>query len=312
MRWIVLFAFWTTALSNIWTTGSWSLLAAQAQEQAWESYSMAVADLGDGPGGPGPPPYFSTKMRPKGSKKIWGGDRTPPPTPYLKVRIRHCYGIYGLNTGIIACTLIKTSSLPVPLFSVVLMLLHLWSFLNSLVSTSSCKEQTRICTTWPSFLFTCHLLFIISTHKLVDSRNFLSIRIVLSCFYLLIFYFKKFSTWIWPSLFAVYVKLELFIVGSFCVRFARSLGKDSFCLKHCLMYCFNFVVIILICQFSHCLSCFQGATLAAGLIITVFSFGLVYLINKKASVLFTPNSPLDADVDSWISDYVLILITVSL
>ena len=34
----------------------------------------------------------------------------------------------------------------------------------------------------------------ISTHKLEVSRNFLSIRIVLSCFYLLIFYFEKFST----------------------------------------------------------------------------------------------------------------------
>ena len=31
-------------------------------------------------------------------------------------------------------------------------------------------------------------------HKLVVSRNFLSIRIALSCFYRLIFYFKKFST----------------------------------------------------------------------------------------------------------------------
>ena len=37
---------------------------------------------------------------------------------------------------------------------------------------------------------------IISTHKLVVSRNFLTKRIVLSCFYLLIFYFAKFSTWI--------------------------------------------------------------------------------------------------------------------
>ena len=35
---------------------------------------------------------------------------------------------------------------------------------------------------WLSFTFTCQLLFIISTHKLVVSRNFLSIRIVLSCF----------------------------------------------------------------------------------------------------------------------------------
>ena len=71
------------------------------------------------------------------------------------------------------------------------------------------KRQTRICTTWPSFLFTCRLLFIISTHKLVVSRNFLSIRIVLSCFYLLIFYVEKFSTWIWRLPFAVYVKLKL-------------------------------------------------------------------------------------------------------
>ena len=37
-------------------------------------------------------------------------------------------------------------------------------------------------------------LFIISTNKLVVSRNFLSIRIVLSCFYLPIFYFEKIST----------------------------------------------------------------------------------------------------------------------
>ena len=70
------------------------------------------------------------------------------------------------------------------------------------------KRQTRICTTWPSFPFTCRLLFIISSHKLVVSRNFLSIRIVLSCFYLLIFYFEKFSTWIWRLPFAIYVKLK--------------------------------------------------------------------------------------------------------
>ena len=54
-----------------------------------------------------------------------------------------------------------------------------------------------MCTTWPSFLFSCRLLFIIPTHKLVVSRNFLSIRIGLNCFYLLIFYFEKFSTWTW-------------------------------------------------------------------------------------------------------------------
>ena len=70
------------------------------------------------------------------------------------------------------------------------------------------KRQKRICTTWPSFLFTCRLTFIISTHKLVVSRNFSSIRIVLSCFYLLSFYFEKFPTWIWSLPFAVYVMLK--------------------------------------------------------------------------------------------------------
>ena len=66
------------------------------------------------------------------------------------------------------------------------------------------KRQTLVCTTWPSFSFTCRFLFIISTHeKLVVSRNFLSIGIVLSCFYLLISYFEKFSTWIWRLPFAV-------------------------------------------------------------------------------------------------------------
>ena len=42
--------------------------------------------------------------------------------------------------------------------------------------------------------------------------QFLSIRIVLSCFYLLIFYFEKFSTWIWRLPFAVYVMLKLSFV----------------------------------------------------------------------------------------------------
>ena len=63
--------------------------------------------------------------------------------------------------------------------------------------------------------FTCRLLFIISTHKLVVYYAiFLSTRIVVSWFYLLIFYFEKFSTWIWRLPFAVYVKLNLSIGGS--------------------------------------------------------------------------------------------------
>ena len=70
------------------------------------------------------------------------------------------------------------------------------------------KRQTRICTTWPSFPFTCRLLFIISTHKLDVSRNFLSIRIVLSWFYPLIFYFEKFSPGIWRLPYRKRIKLR--------------------------------------------------------------------------------------------------------
>ena len=51
--------------------------------------------------------------------------------------------------------------------------------------------------------------FSLFQHKLVVSCNFLSIRIVLSCFYLLIFYFEKFSTWIWRSPLTVYLMLKL-------------------------------------------------------------------------------------------------------
>ena len=72
----------------------------------------------------------------------------------------------------------------------------LWSNIREVKHRVYVKRQALICTMWPSFPFTCRLLFIISTHKLVVSRNFLSIRIVLNCFYLLIFYFEKFSTWI--------------------------------------------------------------------------------------------------------------------
>ena len=64
--------------------------------------------------------------------------------------------------------------------------------------TFTSNGKTRICTTWPSFLLTFRLLFINSTPKLiVVLYNFLSLRIVLSCFYLLIFCFEKFSSWIW-------------------------------------------------------------------------------------------------------------------
>ena len=53
---------------------------------------------------------------------------------------------------------------------------------SSFTFTSNGKRE--ICTfKFVSFPLTCRLLFIISTHKLVVSRNFVSIRVVLSCFY---------------------------------------------------------------------------------------------------------------------------------
>ena len=71
------------------------------------------------------------------------------------------------------------------------------------------KRQTQTRTTWPTFLSTCRLLFIISTPKLVVSRNLVFIRIAYELFYLLFFYFEKFSTRTWRLPFAVYVKLKL-------------------------------------------------------------------------------------------------------
>ena len=51
-----------------------------------DSFSCSVADLGEGPGGPGPP-YFETKLRPQGPKKFFGdppplipGSGRPPPS----------------------------------------------------------------------------------------------------------------------------------------------------------------------------------------------------------------------------------------
>ena len=74
------------------------------------------------------------------------------------------------------------------------------------------KRQTRIFTTWLSFLlYLSFILFIISTvstHKWVVLRNFSSTGIALSSFHLFMFYFAKFSTWIWRLPFAVYVNLK--------------------------------------------------------------------------------------------------------
>ena len=74
------------------------------------------------------------------------------------------------------------------------------------------KREMWICTTWPSFSFNCRQLFITSTTEYWSSFTpVLYIRIVLDSFYLLIFCFEKFSTWIWRLPFGVNVNLKLSI-----------------------------------------------------------------------------------------------------
>ena len=53
-----------------------------------------------------------------------------------------------------------------------------------------------------------YFLYLICTHKLEVSRNFLCIRIVLSYFYPLIFYFEKFSPGIWRLPYRKRIKLR--------------------------------------------------------------------------------------------------------
>ena len=86
------------------------------------------------------------------------------------------------------------------------------------------KRQTWIFTTWPSFLLTCALLFISSFYPKISS-----LTLVLDCFYHLIFYLQKFSTWIWCLPFAVNITLNLSYVVevSFKRLHHRILSKDN-------------------------------------------------------------------------------------
>ena len=71
------------------------------------------------------------------------------------------------------------------------------------------ERQTWICTTWPSFSphfpFTVYCFYT----KISSFMPALSIRIALDCFYLLIFYFEKFSTDVCRLPYAVNVNLNL-------------------------------------------------------------------------------------------------------
>ena len=61
------------------------------------------------------------------------------------------------------------------------------------------KRQTWICTTWPSFPLIFRLPLYYFYKKISSFMPVLTIWILRHCFYLLIFYSEKFSTWAWTS-----------------------------------------------------------------------------------------------------------------
>ena len=84
--------------------------------------------------------------------------------------------------------------------------------------------KDNICTTWPRFPFTCILLFISSTHKLVVSRNFVSMRIVLNVFICSFSILRKFQlepdvchlpyTWVPPGDFCSWTSVVVLGISS--------------------------------------------------------------------------------------------------
>ena len=55
-----------------------SIYNAGISKRAIILFVLSVADLGEGPGGAAPSPYFWTKLRPEGPKKCFW---RPPPSP---------------------------------------------------------------------------------------------------------------------------------------------------------------------------------------------------------------------------------------
>ena len=87
---------------------------------------------------------------------------------------------------------------------------HVYALIKEVNHHVYVKRQTRICTTWPSFPFTCRLLFIIST----QITSFTQFFVHKNCFGLFLsahFLFQELLNFNLP--FAVYVKLEFSIVS---------------------------------------------------------------------------------------------------
>ena len=59
----------------------WPMFTINALLSSCSAHLRSVADPGEGPGMG--PPYFKTKLRPEGPKKIWGGPGSPPYAPLL-------------------------------------------------------------------------------------------------------------------------------------------------------------------------------------------------------------------------------------
>ena len=92
--WTVTAQNWNKSFTNInqtapkWGTEPFRYVTLHGRDQQrgfaplQKQRQKSVADPGEGPGGPGPP-YFYTKLRPDGPKKIFL--RLSPPPPYLRI-----------------------------------------------------------------------------------------------------------------------------------------------------------------------------------------------------------------------------------
>ena len=105
---------------------------------------------------------------------------------------------------------------------------------SRLSSTVLSNGKTRICTTWPSFPIICRLLFIISTHNLVVSRNFLSNKTCFELFLSAHFLFWEILNW--NLTFAVCRLPYMWNLNSLMLAFLRLVNRGKACLVKIYVY----------------------------------------------------------------------------